>query len=152
MSRIFLNIPDNIENIINDYEEEQFFHVYHAITHLGDPFPIDFYPTFADEQQMKRIRSALNKGGMARVVVQQANNEMSPKYYGVSLFISKEALANRFWRRNKDRYPGVVVGNTDLNKGKAHLDDDSHVSYYLFNYEDESKNPYKDFSEAIIDE
>lgn len=153
MSKIFLNIPDNIEDIINCYEVEQFDCVYRAVRHKGKPVPKDFYPTFDDDEQKAEIEAALLKGGMANAVASQKDLEDKPSYYAVSLSISKEYLKDKFWRRKKTRYPSILCGHTDSAKGKAHMDDEVHVSYFLFNYEDVDCNPYNDFNEdECIDE
>lgn len=147
MSKIFLNIPDNIEEIINGYEYEQFDCVFRAVRHKGNPIPKDFYPTFDDDEQKAEIESALAKGGMAYAVASQKELENDPSYYSVSLTISKDAIKNKFWRRKKTRYPSIVSGHTNPHKGKAHMDDDIHISYFLFDYKDVNKNPYNDFKE-----
>lgn len=153
MSKVFLNIPDDIEEIINEYDEEQFFYVYRAIRHRGPLVPKDFYPTFDDVYQKESIEAARNKGGMARIVAEQAELEMDPSYFAVSLSTSKNYVKYKFWRRKKEEYPIIAVGHTDKTKGKAHLDNDNHVSYYLFDYQDKKKNPYNDFEEdESIDE
>lgn len=147
MSRIFLNVPDRIEDIINGYEYEQFDCVYRAIRHSGDPIPKDFYPTFDDDEQKAEIEAAMSKGDMAFVIARQKELENNPSYYSVSLAISKDSLKDKFWRRKKTRYPSIVVGHTDPHKGKAHMEDDAHVSYFIFDYKDVDKNPYNDFKE-----
>ena len=139
MSKIFLNIPDDIEEIIKSFEPESFNKVFRMISHTGPFKPTDFYPTFADSKQKERVEKARLKGGPANVVVSMKTSE-----YGVSLSINKALLKHKF-KSHRDEYPVIASGKTDSNKGVAHLDKEEHVSYYLFNYLDETMNPYTDF-------
>ena len=145
MSKVFLNIPDNIEETILQCESEQFTTVYRAITHTGILTPRDFYPTFDDYFQKERILIAKTKGGMAEIVASQKDYTNKLDYYAVSLSTSKQSLKDKFWRRKKIIYPMIAVGHTDKDKGVSYLNGENHVSYYLFDYEDVKKNPFKDF-------
>ena len=147
MSKVFLNIPEEFEKIISCYEQESFDCVYRAIRHKGDLIPEDFYPTFADEKQRESSRNFAKKGGMTRTIIEQYEKKNEIGDYAVSLFTDRECIEKMFQRRNKDRFPVIAVGHTDIDKGKAHLDGNEHVSYFLFDYQNEEKNPYKDFKE-----
>lgn len=118
--------------------------VYRAIRHTGDFIPEDFYPTFDDPYKKDKIESMALKGGMADIVT---SHRSKTNFYSLSLFIDKRSVKDIFWRRHKRDFPVIAIGHTDSAKGIAHLDDVSHVSYYLFDYKDENLNPYRDFKE-----
>lgn len=150
MSKIFLNIPESIEDKIMELEVEEFSSVYRAIRHLGEFRPEDFYPYFDDPYKKSNNESMSSKGGMANIIASQGGDI---GMYSLSLFVNKKAIKDVFWRRHKRDFPVIAIGHTDSNKGLAHLDNDSHVSYYLFDYKNEQKNPYKDFiKDECIDE
>ena len=144
MSKIFLNIPDSVEEAISELDVEEFFAVYRAIRHTGDFVPEDFYPSFDDPYQKEKIQLTSLKGGMADIVT---SHRSKTNFYSMSLFIDKRTVKDIFWRRHRRDFPVIAIGHTDSAKGIAHLDDASHVSYYLFDYKDENLNPYRDFKE-----
>lgn len=142
MSKIFLNIPDDFENIITSYVPERFNNVYRLITHKGTLLPIDFYPTFVDTAQLERIEKAKTKGGPASVVASQVNNGIQD--YSVSL-IPDIIVARKALKKRSKVFSAIACGYTDDSKGVAHQDNSSHISYYLYDYI--VLNPYEDFSE-----
>lgn len=143
MAGIFKNIPEEIEKQILVLSEDDVLVAYRAVPNGNFLSPEDFYPTFAGSftNDMK------SKGTMAQVIASQTSNDIS--YFSLSLSLNKDVIIEKFMRRKNKRYKAIAKGFCDKNKGLPHIDNSSHVSFYLFDYENKFKNPYNDF---VIDE
>lgn len=146
MSSSFKEIPEDIAKAISSYPPEDHKPVYRAIRHSGPLEAKDFYPSFVDEKQQERRLQMSRKGGMANVISKQIKPKKEDiEYYGLSLFTSLDMAKNKFQSSPKFKklFPCIAVGKTCREKGVAHKDDDCHVSYYLYDYE--NNNPFVDF-------
>lgn len=152
----YLNIPtekaDLIERKVDSPQPEAFRFLYHK----GQPLKTDFIPTFMDEHQQKIREKRRQCGKMASVVV---NQHKERKYklsdFSVSLFLNIEKGKEILWKDDslKKDYPAIALGFTCSGKGYSVVDNQTHLSYYLFDYV--NNNPYNDFStieEASADE
>ena len=87
-----------------------------------------------------------------RATRKKGYNPDSPGSYSVSLFPSLDVYrlkcdASKGFRTS---HPAVAVGKTSLLRGYSCRDNDIHVSYFLYDYEDNS--PAEDFKIKVVGE
>lgn len=142
---MFLNIPEKFENQIVTVESGCFLGVCRGIRHLGDLSPKDFFPSFCDEEQKKAREMIRNKGEIGKAVF-DFKEPSSLSECSVSLSLDLNSFKQKFWSTPSTcaAFPEVAIGNTDKSKGVANKDGKHHISYFLFDYEND--NPYVDFS------
>lgn len=150
MSKSFKNVPDEIAEEISKKVHESFAAVYRAIGHVGALEPEDFYPTFADEKNKRLAEKHRKKGGMANVIASQriaVTIETSSVSLCPTFEIAEKRVKNLYWFSSeaKKNHPGiaVAVGATNEARGVSVQDNPSHISYYLYDYEE--NNPCVDF-------
>lgn len=144
MSKIFKNVPQEIENDILNLSNDNITVAYRAVPNPNNLRPTDFYPTFIDDLIKRNIEETKQKGNMACVIASQSKSNNVSRY-SLSLLNNRDVAFNKFFRRQNKKYHGLAKGFCDNNKGVSHLDNDSHVSFYLYDYENCDKNPYNDF-------
>ena len=150
----FFNVPDDIVAKIEALDLHYSSNCFRALYQKGNPRPSDFLPTFVDENQ-KRIReSRAQCGNMAKEVVSM-HKATKVGDYAVSLGLSLEDVKKKFWKNEsyKKDYPAIARGSTEPKRGISVKDNESHISYFLYDYL--NNNPSSDFvtiEEAVIDE
>ena len=150
----FLNVPEGIAQKILEQPELHTESGYRGLYQKGSPKETDFLPTFVDRQQ-QRIREERRRcGPMAKSIVEK-HKTAAPGDFAVSLFCSLERIKEVLWRDDsmKKDHPAIARGPTKSSRGYAVRGKDGHISYYLFDYEE--NNPCSDFvtvEEATFDE
>ena len=139
MSKIFKNIPDFFVSQIQEEKHEDFYCVYRGIRHTHELTKEDFYPSAFDPYRQKTI--TLDKGPLYNFIARQPISDV--QHYSVSLFLSLTALRKSL--RSRNTFPSVAKGVTKKEKGVSVLDHGEHISYYLYDYENEDMSPYTDF-------
>lgn len=143
----YLNVPEEIANKIEKKVDSPQSETFRFLYHTGKPNQKDFIPTFKDERQKELRERRKQLGKMANVVVEQHSpikNNISE--YAVSLFSDLEKGKKILWKNDSSKkdYPAIAKGPTDSDKGYTVLDKNQHISYFLFDYDNNS--PYSDFS------
>lgn len=150
----FLNVPDDIVAKIEEQPQSNFEVTFRLLYHKGLPEASDFLPTFVDEKQREIREKRKNCGTMANIVVSH-HKKPNVKDYGVSLSLSLDDAKKKFWKNaaSKKDYPAIAQGPTNPSKGYSVKDNETHVSYYLYDYVD--NNPFEEFctiEEADLDD
>lgn len=144
MSEIFKNVPQDIEEQILKLPCDNIDVAYRAVIFTDPLSPNDFRPSFDEGVIIENIKGMKQKGEMAETIALQSKC-FGISQYSVSLSENFEAIKHAFFK-NKKYYNGVAKGFCNKNKGIAHSDRGSHISFYLYDYENPDLNPYNDFT------
>jgi hypothetical protein len=141
---MFLNVPKEIEDQIMSMPSEDYLDTFRGIRHFGPFSSNDFLPSFVDQAQKMAREKIASKGPLGHAL-SSFKNKFCPTDYSVSLFSSLDSIKGKLWatKSGKAAFPIIAEGKTDPQKGRTIIDCNFHVSYYLFDYVNNS--PVGDF-------
>ena len=121
---VFKDIPKECrpDLAINDEFQE----VFRGTSNISVLDKTDFLPTFVEYRNQKKLWK------------NQFNNS---SYYSVSLFTSLDKLKEK--TKMIKRIKSYSKGFTTIKRGISILNSDSHIDYFLYDYD--NNNPYLDF-------